>query len=611
MQFVEQLAGRASPPTYDPCVDTEHREADHDLSSSVPQERVDSQTLKALEHLLGGKGLQFLAAFLRLAEAKQQALAGLGVVDCAVITTKTIRALAKRIGWGYDTTEKYLVVLCALHFLHKEKSADGITYFFPLHRYIPQRATLDALEGVIGNYRPKVQSFARKAKRRFLVYLEQQKSPVFSLPLPASRPFDLSGVEGDIEQIMQEELGAGLLPQRLLGKIKSVLRYRCQATPIQNGDSDDGSTPHEATAGENGDFSASTIQHESPFLQTGDSSAAIAPQTGDSLSAHPETTCSEKSPFPGQSGDFSASTLHHESPVSEQKGDSLSAHDKTASPQKSPVSAQKGDSHQGPSPANGRLSPQSRPFPVQTGDFSSEPPPNVNVISNILLNLNVNVKGVIEYLRTTFDEEPKKRGFYYSLYKQYQQPDAWLAAAIETLLAYHKQKTQQPGKYFYDLCVLFHKNGIPQEVAERVQQYGHLTHEQLLVALVHPPVSATPSPTMRSTATRPSQSQRPQLVPHIPREKDRRGLTGQELQQVIELIRSDLRTCTVGIARYQQTDGSSALLIDNGSTKYPRQVWIYTVGECQARFSRMKLRNDFFLGERSNEQEIDGKDGTQ
>jgi hypothetical protein len=595
MQVVEQQAGRASPPS-DPFGEITHREAHHGLSVGIPQESVDTHTLNALEQLLGAKGLQFLATFLRQAEAKQHAFAETDTADCAVITAQTIRDVAKRIGWGYDTTEKYLVVLCALHFLYKEKSIEGSTYFFPLHRYTPQRATLDALEEVIGHYRPKVQSFARKAKRRFLVYVEQQKSPVLSLPAPASRPFDLAGVEGDIERIMHEELGSGVIPQRLLGKIKGVLRYRCQATSIQTGDSDDGST-------QNGDFSSSALTHESPFSPKSSTSVAIAPQngrlfpkTGDSLSAHHETTFSAKSPVSGQSGDFSSSTLTQKSPVFEQKGDSHQAHGKTTSLQKSPVSEQKGDSHQETSLTKRRLWGESRPFPEQKGDFSPEQLPNVNVICNILNSLNVNVKGVIEYLRTTFDEEPKKRGFYYSLYKQYQQSDAWLAAAIETLLAYHKQKTQQPGKYFYDLCVLFHKNGIPQEVTEHVQQYGHLTHEQLLVALVHPPASATSSPTTSSTSTRPSPSQRPQIVLHIAREKDRRGLTEQETRQVIDLIGSDQRTCTVGIARYRQTDGSSALLIDNGSTKYPRQVWIYSVGECQARLSRMKLRHDFFEG---------------
>jgi hypothetical protein len=598
MQVVEHLAGRASPPS-DSLGERTHREALHGPSVGIAQ-RVDTHTLTALEQLLGAKGLQFLATFLRLAEAKQHAFAEMDPADCAVITTKTIRDMATRIGWGYDTTEKYLVVLCALHFLYKEKSTEGCAYFFPLHRYTPQRATLDALEEVIGHYRPKVQSFARKAKRRFLVYIEQQKSPFLPLPTPASRPFDLSGVEGDIERIMQEELGSGVIPQRLLGKIKGVLRYRCQATSIQKGDSDDGSTSEQAPAGEKGDFSSSALQHESPFLQTGNSSAMLglqnrrlSSQTGDSQPTHHETASPGKSPLSGQMGDFPSSTLTHQSPISEQKGDSPSVLHKTTPLQKSPVFEQKGDSQQETSPANGRLSPQSRPFAEQKGDFSPEQPPNVNVISNIILNLNVNVRDVVEYLRTTFDEEPKKRGFYYSLYKQYQQSDAWLAAAIETLLAYHKQKTQQPGKYFYDLCVLFHKNGIPQEVAERVQQYGHLTHEQLLVALVHPPTAPAAA---TATSGRPSGSQRPKLVLHLPREKDHHGLTGQEVQQVVELIGSDQRTCTVEIARYLQADGSSALLIDNGSPKYPRQVWIYSVEECQTRLSRMKLRTDFFEG---------------
>ena len=54
MQVVEQLAGRASPPSYD---STEtHREARHGLSAGIPHDRVDTHTLKALEQLLGAKG---------------------------------------------------------------------------------------------------------------------------------------------------------------------------------------------------------------------------------------------------------------------------------------------------------------------------------------------------------------------------------------------------------------------------------------------------------------------------------------------------------------------------------------------------------------------------
>jgi hypothetical protein len=564
MQSVEHLTGRASPPKYDPFVNTEHQEADHDLSKSVSQERVDSHTLKALEHLLGVKGLQFLAAFLRQAEAKQLALAGLGVVDCAVITTKTIRALAKHIGWGYDTTEKYLVVLCALHFLHKEKSTDDIAYFFPLHRYTPLPATLDALEGVIGNYRPKVQSFARKTKRRFLVYLEQQQSPVLSLPTPESLPFDLAGAEEAIEQIMQEELGAGLLPQRLLGKIKGVLRYRCQATgehiSTQTGDSDDLSTPEKSPISfPKGDFSSAPLKQESPLSKKGDSAGVAAPQNRR---------------------------------LSEQKGDSSSRSSGSSSSEKSPVLPPKGDSPMTTSPSNGRLSPQKGDFSPKTGDSKQEESPNVNVILHTLIDsfLNDNDKSkVIEHLRTIFNEPPAKRGYYHNLYKSYKQPEAWLAAAIETLIAYHKKGTDQPGKYFYDLCVTFHTT-IPQDTLDRARQYGQLTHEQLLATL-----ASAPAPTVtNSRPTRLSQSQQPQIVPRFPREKDRNGLTAQEVQQVIALVRSDERMCTVGIARYRQTDGSSALLIDNGKAKYPRQVWIYAVKECQARLARMKIQNEFF-----------------
>lgn len=556
---VEQVPGDILLPTDDPPDGTHH-----DLPVGVPQERVDPHTLEVIQLLWKSKGLQFLAAFLCLASAKQCSLPGLGTLgtfDCAVITARSIRQLASRIGWGYDTTEKYLVVLVALGFLHKKKSSDGIEYYFPLHRYAAP-INLDELETIIEKYRPKVQSFARKTKRRFLAYREQQKSTFLPLRSSASLPppFDLSAAEADIEQIMQEELGNGALPQRLLLKLKGVLHYRCRSPfeqiPSQKGDSGDVSPTQESTNQiQKGDFPS---LQKSTIAKNGNSFVAVATRKGR---------------------------------LPEQKGDFPSRDPEASLSQKSPISEQKGDSQTPTSLLNGRLPTQNGDLLSKKGDSKTDGPPNVNVIlRNIIDSLNVNVGSVIEYLRTAFGEEPKKRGYYYNLYKQYQQSDAWLAATIETLLAYQKQTTKQPGKYFYDLCVTFHKNGIPQEVAERVRQYGQLTHEQLMVLLDHPPIQNQSSPTQ---ATRP-QSRRTPIVLHIPREKNHPGLTEQEARRVIELIRSDERTCTVSVVSYQQSDGSFALLIDNGGVPHPRQVWIYTIQECHARLIRMKLQKDFF-----------------
>src|SRR5450755_4645583 len=234
-------------------------DADHDPPVGVATERVDAYTLEVIQLLFKEKGLQFLAALLHLAIAKQCPLPGLvDTTACAVITARSIRELAKRIGWGYDTTEKYLVILCALGLLFKGKSPDGgIAYFFPLRRYTPP-AALDTLEEIIADYRAKVASFGRKVKRRFVVvYQGQQKSPISARPAPASAPsFDLPGALQDIEQIMHEALGDGTLQHQLLVQIKGALRYRCQ---------------HSEATGDSGDF---LLAEKSPVsLQKGDFSA--------------------------------------------------------------------------------------------------------------------------------------------------------------------------------------------------------------------------------------------------------------------------------------------------------------------------------------------------
>jgi hypothetical protein len=91
----------------------------HDPPEGVSQERVDTHTLDVIRLLFKDKGgLQFVASLLRAACAKQRALLGIGIADCAVIGARTIRELATLISqlsarWGYDTMQKYLVVLYA------------------------------------------------------------------------------------------------------------------------------------------------------------------------------------------------------------------------------------------------------------------------------------------------------------------------------------------------------------------------------------------------------------------------------------------------------------------------------------------------------------------
>jgi len=578
-QSREQIAGEIAllhdPPT--------NRDDDH--SMGVPRERVDAHTLEVIRLLFKEKGLLFLAALLRQAQVKQRALPGLGVADCAVITAKTIRELATRISqpgssWSYDTTEKYLVIFCALGFLSKRKSPDGIEYFFPLQPYTPP-ATLDVLDSVIQNYRKKVQSLGNKVKRRFVVYLVQQQSPISSLPVPVGPPFDLLGAEEDIEQIMQEELGTGALQERLLLKICGVLRYRCQSSSEQKGTSSE-TAPKNGRLPLPGDDSLpttpdATLHAKSPiFSQKGDfaemasTNGRLFSPKGDSLPVASQVTAPEKSPIPLQKGDFSGATAQKSRPSS-QTGDSTATAFQAMEPKKSPVSKQKGDSSPAESPQKERLSARAGRFTGQNGDSPSEGAPNVNVILRHYIDsfLNDNDKGkVVEVLRTIFGEGPGKRGYYHNLYKNgYRDPMAWLAAAIETLIASCKKTTERPGNYFYNLCVTFHQQGVPQDAMERAQHYGSLPYEQLLEVLERPTPSIRPlssSHALRLSSPTP-------LELRIPRAKDRSGMDREALVQAYHLLHGS--PFMLRVAAYRQHDGTEALLVDD---RMGHQCWLYS-----------------------------------
>lgn len=135
-------------------------------------EQVDLSTLQIIHKLFTGpgNGPAFLARILCFAEVKQMAFPGIeGTTDVAVITLKTIRELAKKIHWGYDTTHKYVVVFCALNLLVKSRSEGRIQLLFSLKQYTPP-PTSKALDDLISKSRPKVRQFATRVKHRCILY---------------------------------------------------------------------------------------------------------------------------------------------------------------------------------------------------------------------------------------------------------------------------------------------------------------------------------------------------------------------------------------------------------------------------------------------------------
>ncbi len=302
-------------------------------TAGIEKERVDPYTLQIIDQLFPGHhGIQFLAGILRQASVKQLALPELAlpeVTDVAVITVQSIRTLAQLIGFSYDTTEKYIVVLSHLRLLHKKRYRRQIILHFPLCRcQVPEPEALESLD-----YRPKVTSFAGQVKRRIVLLRTSVKIPPPSLTGFQSNPqcFVPQLVE-DIRKILQQEVDSEI-GSRLLPRIEGAVRYRCTQSQSllseQKGDSetmlsgqqsrllhqkDDSLTGErqqesclfeqkgDSEIGVSGQQSLLSVKGDSETMLSGQQSRLLH-QKGDSLRGKEADTASE-SPFSRQKDDF-------------------------------------------------------------------------------------------------------------------------------------------------------------------------------------------------------------------------------------------------------------------------------------------------------------------
>ncbi|MBA2677567.1 MAG: hypothetical protein H0U76_04115 [Ktedonobacteraceae bacterium] len=536
----------------------------------VAPERVDSRTLQIIEHLFpGNKGIEFLALLLRFATIKQLALPGLDLLestDVAVITLQSIRELSKRIGWSYDTTEKYVVLFCQLRLLYKERHRRQITLHFPLSScQLPAPEALDALH----DYRPKVVQFARRIKKRFVLLCKVPgPGPIFpaSSPAVSSVPEEPSALPGllfqDICQILQQEVDSDT-ESRLLLRIEGAFTYRC------------------------------TQQNGRLLPQTGDSDSES--DEGDASIERKESTLSHKTV-----DSFVAPTIRN-GRLYGRKVDS----DSSQRMKESPVSTKKGDSFTDTSLQNGRLSQQKDDSKHETGDSEhrrgNDVAPNVNVIISSMINtINVNVTQVAAYLQTIFEEPEGKRGYYIQLHGTYRKEEAWLAATIETLVYYHRDKTvKTPGPYFYKRCVKLHTSGISEETRKLVSAYSHLTHPQLVALLTAPRPASSPrsgGPPSRKPPGVPAALLQPLLEP------GRTGMNADDALQVFRLLRTDRRTRLCPIFDVEVEDSGHVVLLDATRSEHtPRRLLLYSVEECQSRLQTITSLFDLFPpGKRPN-----------
>ena len=288
--------------------------------TGVEKERVDPYTLQIIDQLFPGHhGTQFLARILRHASIKQLALPELAfpeVADVAVITVQSLRALARLIGFSYDTTEKYIVVLSRLHLLHKKRSRRQIILHFPLCRcQVPEPEALERLD-----YRPKVTSFAGQVKRRMILLRTSTRieppSPSLTVVQDNAQHLAPQLLE-DIRKILQQEVDSET-GSRLLLKIEGAVRYRCtQSQRRLSEQKDDSETvtsgQQSRLLGAKGDSVSDEIHQERRLFGGKD----------DSL-VREEASTASGSPFGREKDDFEIVTSDQQSRLLGAKGDSVS-----------------------------------------------------------------------------------------------------------------------------------------------------------------------------------------------------------------------------------------------------------------------------------------------
>ncbi|GHO59781.1 hypothetical protein [Ktedonobacter robiniae] len=534
-------------------------------------------------------GLSFLEAFL------SQATVAMAPGETAIVRARNQRWLAQLLGMDYDRLNKYVLVLQHMQVLQVREESPGVALYLPLGE--PRLAHPDALDALT-SYRPKVASFARQVKQRWLTLLQTGDTCVTSytsqfMPMtlpdtPHSTPNGLMVTLADVQQAILDLYGASgaSIAVRVLDYIQQ------QATPPAKLSATKGDLPSQ-----NGDSPLLKKKHiGDSATRNGDWSSLKGMLTGDSF------------PLNGDSPFVMATPIGDSFPLN---GDSPSA---WATPI-GDLDDQKGDSSATESPENRRLVAThigcSRATSARNmGDSSSEMfanPYNVNVtLKEIINTINVNVRKVASYLYQLFGEDSQLQGYYINLYKQHTNPQAWLGALLETLIAHERGTVHKPGKYFYKRCVALHQ-GLPAETEKLISQFGGYTYAQLqehlrgssspAQATIQTPANSQPATPQDTASSQPAASQagkkplKPATPLYIPRDKQHPGMSEETVNKVRQRIRDHTIRYLLDIIPYRQQDGTFSLLL---ASVGKHQRWIYSPEEWEEAYTLMCQTDRFW-----------------
>jgi hypothetical protein len=565
------------------------------------------------------QGQTFLARFKERASSERSSLPD-EPANALIICTKSIATLGGALHLSYDTTQKYVALFRALGLLRKRSFMGQIAFILSLGIYLPPKnleANLDYLlqRSQTKKSRSKFHGLVADVKERCLVYglIDQEWTSALrqlhALLQPPEKGLSRRTLEQRLAQAQHlvSTMIARAMTERL-PREDALLTQNLLRSPGMTGD-DARRREGESTQQETTKRSKSVVPPNLPGVAT---SRDVVLQKQESESIRTGSTgrfveSSAAQNLPSMAAQVDSSLRDHDS-ESTQHGRSGRRVDGRVGPnllnQPTQVdSSLRNHDSESTQPANpGRRSASADGENLPTGEalVDSWGLANVNVGNTVKTNINVNVEIVAAFLCRLFNEPASKKGIYSRLFRDgCNQAEAIHAAAIFALVHFHQDGTiTNPAAMFIARCKDYHAQGVSEEAAALVNQYGSLSYQQLLDALHKPTAPSTPSKQGTSFLASPSRPATPVSLPPLPQwgtiprligvSPSRAGMSRQEAIRVVARAQGDRRTKLCRVDLEQLFDGSYAVLLDNTITTVPRQTYFYSLHEWEARTASIK-----------------------
>jgi len=532
--------------------------------------------------------------------------------DTVAICTKSIATLARELRIGPDTTQKYVVIYRALGLLKKRKMMGKLAFAMSAGIYHPPDLLEANLTRLLQKSRPKLREMTSDVLARCKVsgLISQDFQAAAALLQDLLQP-----QQGETRRTLEQRLlQAGQVFSQVLSSMQNLPRARTRE------DAEWFHLPSVApTKAVESTHTKPSGRHDEHHI---DGKPPQSVHRGDSFAAH----VTQESLQTAIQGRFEQEPPAQNPPNSFQQGDSAqprTAQESTQTltqgrfEQKAPMRNLPNLPHRGDSAAGtpdtsavestqpatpGRFNQEaaaSNP-PNLAAQVDSSTPVNVNVIT-LINTITLNVKPVAAFCCNALGEPLSKQPIYLKLFRDCERDAQAISAALLFTLVHRRDGTMRnPASVFLARCRDYHAQGVPDEVAALVKQYGSLTYAQLLDVLSKP---ASFTPPMRGAlpSARPGYPPAyvtPASLSPLPRwgtiqrfigvEDGRPGMRREEALQVIRLAQGDRRTKMCHVDLEPLADGSYAVLLDNTITAIPRQTYFYSVQDWQARTSAIQ-----------------------